>query len=94
MGVLGYFKYWNFFLVSLAQVLPFDPNIHPLVLPLGISFYTFQQIAFIVDVYHKKIKRSSLFRIYGLCPLFFRNLSPVPLYVTTQFTGSSSPLNG
>lgn len=78
MGVLGYFKYWNFFLVSLAQVLPFDPNIHPLVLPLGISFYTFQQIAFIVDVYHKKIKRSS-FLEYMAFVSFFPQLIAGPI---------------
>jgi len=78
IAVLGYFKYWNFFLGSLAHVLPFDPDIHPLVLPLGISFYTFQQIAFLLDIYHKKIERSS-FVEYMAFVSFFPQLIAGPI---------------
>jgi len=76
--VLGYFKYWNFFLGSLAHVFPFEPDIHPLVLPLGISFYTFQQIAFLLDIYHKKIERSS-FVEYMAFVSFFPQLIAGPI---------------
>ena len=78
IAVLGYFKYWNFFLGSLAHVFSFDPEIHPLVLPLGISFYTFQQIAFLLDIYHKKIEHSS-FLEYMAFVSFFPQLIAGPI---------------
>src|SRR5258707_15813612 len=66
LGLLGYFKYANFFLDSLEQslvaggmdaTLAFSQtHLHPLylILPIGISFYTFEAINYTVDVYRKK----------------------------------------
>ena len=50
LALLGYFKYANFFLDSVAVVLGRESPALAIVLPLGISFYTFTQIAFLVDV--------------------------------------------
>ncbi|KKC33957.1 MBOAT family O-acyltransferase [Devosia psychrophila] len=53
--VLGYFKYWNFFVDSLADLLndgrPFSLLIGGVILPIGISFYVFQAISYVIDVY-------------------------------------------
>lgn len=55
LGILGYFKYYNFFASTAGRLA--GRELFPLrsiVLPLGISFYTFQAISYVVDVYRKK----------------------------------------
>ena len=64
LGILGYFKYFNFFVdsfVSFAQVcLPSSlvprPSSLDIILPVGISFYTFQALSYTIDVYRRKIR--------------------------------------
>lgn len=55
--VLGYFKYWNFFVDSLAGLIndgqPFSPLLSSVILPIGISFYVFQAISYVIDVYRE-----------------------------------------
>lgn len=62
LGILGAFKYYNFFVGSFADLFGLQNSIHSLkiVLPLGISFFTFQAIAYVVDVYKHKIEPTSL----------------------------------
>jgi len=55
VAVLGYFKYTNFFIANLDRISGLDIPLAKIVLPLGISFYTFQKIGFLVDVYERKI---------------------------------------
>ena len=50
LAVLGYFKYRNFFLENITQLTDATWELEPLFIPLAISFFTFQQIAFIIDV--------------------------------------------
>ncbi len=68
--LLGYFKYANFFINSVNGLTGVD--IHPLdvLLPLGISFFTFTQIAFLVDAFHGKVAETSLWR-YALFTTYF-----------------------
>lgn len=75
LALLGWFKYSLFFL-SLGGLPAF--NFSPLVLPLGISFFTFQQIAFLVDVRRKLIQRES-FSLYGVFVSFFPQLIAGPI---------------
>ncbi|NVK53910.1 MAG: MBOAT family protein [Flavobacteriaceae bacterium] len=61
LGLLGFFKYFNFFIESTAeliQTLGFQANIHTLnlILPVGISFYTFQTLSYTIDVYRGKME--------------------------------------
>lgn len=56
VGMLGYFKYFNFFINNLNQITNFNINIVQISLPLGISFYTFHALSYVIDVYWKKIK--------------------------------------
>ena len=60
--VLGVFKYYNFFVSSFAYLFGLQNSIHSLkiVLPLGISFFTFQAISYVVDVYKRKIEPTTL----------------------------------
>ncbi len=55
LAVLSYFKYTNFAIANLDRLLGLDIPALSIVLPLGISFYTFQKIGFLVDVYQRKI---------------------------------------
>ncbi len=84
-GFLGTFKYFNFFLGSLSEVMNALGNHHlpmaflSIVLPPGISFYTFQEVAYIVDVYHGKQKPARSFVDYGLFISLFPHLIAGPI---------------
>ena len=60
IGFLGFFKYFNFFSESFAQAFtllgqPFEASRLNIILPVGISFYTFQTLSYSIDVYRKKM---------------------------------------
>lgn len=76
--LLGYFKYANFFITSTNQLLGSDfPSLN-IILPLGISFFTFTQIAFLVDVY-RGIAREYNFIHYLLFITYFPHLIAGPV---------------
>ena len=56
LGVLGFYKYYGFVIENLNAVLPFDIPYTKLALPIGISFYTFQTMSYVIDVYRGKVK--------------------------------------
>ena len=70
LGLLGYFKYAGFFIENLAAMTGIALAPPTVILPLAVSFYTFQQIAYLVDVYHGKI-RDHNFLNYCLFVTFF-----------------------
>lgn len=51
LGLIGYFKYTNFFIDNLNIAIDANINLEQIILPLAISFFTFQQIAYLVDAY-------------------------------------------
>jgi D-alanyl-lipoteichoic acid acyltransferase DltB (MBOAT superfamily) len=60
LSILGFFKYYDFFAESLAALfqqlnLPLNPRTLDIVLPVGISFYTFQTMSYAIDVYRRQI---------------------------------------
>ncbi len=75
---LGYFKYLNFFAGSLNDAFGTHFVLTQLILPLGISFITFQKIAFLVDVQAGRVSRFSI-RDYALFVLFFPQLIAGPI---------------
>jgi len=83
-SILGFFKYFNFFADSLAGALS-GIGIHAslpvlrIILPPGISFYTFQEVAYIVDVYSGKLPASRSFLDYGLFISLFPHLIAGPI---------------
>ena len=78
VALLGYFKYTNFFLENFNGI--FDSNIplQHIILPLGISFFTFTQIAFLVDAYRNEVKEYDLVR-YMLFVTYFPHLLAGPI---------------
>lgn len=60
LGFLGFFKYFNFFAENFANAFtlfgqPFEPATLNIILPVGISFYTFQTLSYTIDIYRKKL---------------------------------------
>src|SRR5665213_1162080 len=78
VAFLGYFKYANFFVGAVNDVFGAQYVLTQIVLPLGISFITFQKIAFLVDVHSRRIESFTL-RDYGLFVLFFPQLIAGPI---------------
>ena len=89
LGFLGFFKYYNFFVDSFADllnVIGFKANIWMLqiVLPVGISFYTFHGLSYIIDVYKKRIKAEHNFIEYSLFVSYFPLLVAGPIERATH----------
>jgi D-alanyl-lipoteichoic acid acyltransferase DltB (MBOAT superfamily) len=78
VGLLGYFKYADFFIDNLNQVSGSQFNLLHIMLPLGISFFTLQQIAYLVDVYEGLVKKQNLVD-YALFVAFFPQLIAGPI---------------
>ena len=55
LGLLAFFKYTGFILTNLQSLTGFPKEIPEIILPIGISFYTFQLISYVVDVYRKEV---------------------------------------
>lgn len=78
LGMLGYFKYTDFFFRSLNSVFDFELPYLNIILPIGISFFTFTQIAFLVDNYRARVK-SFRFVNYALFVTYFPHLIAGPI---------------
>ena len=78
LASIGYYKYTGLFLGTAASVLDQDWTIPEIVLPLGISFFTFQQIAFLVDAYRGETRELNFVR-YALFVTFFPQLIAGPI---------------
>jgi D-alanyl-lipoteichoic acid acyltransferase DltB (MBOAT superfamily) len=84
LGILFVFKYFNFFAVSLDRflslfALQLGVRVLNVVLPLGISFYTFHNISYIVDVYRRRVEPSRRFVDFALYVAFFPQLIAGPI---------------
>lgn len=78
LTLLAYYKYANFFLANANDVLGTVWNLQTIILPLGISFFTFTQIAFLVDAYRGQVKESNFIH-YGLFVTYFPHLIAGPV---------------
>jgi len=82
--VLGFFKYYDFFVRSGAELLgmlglPASPWTLSVILPVGISFYTFQSMAYVIDVYRGELPAVRDFRNYALAVAYFPQLVAGPI---------------
>lgn len=89
LGMLGFFKYYNFFLESALvffNALGLRPDVHTLqlILPLGISFYTFQTMSYTIDVFRKELKPVRNFFDFALYVSFFPQLVAGPIERATR----------
>lgn len=78
VAILFYFKYFNFLMENVSKLLRLDFSLPEVLLPLGISFFTFQQIAFLVDTAKGEVSRQSLLD-YALFVTFFPQLIAGPI---------------
>ena len=84
LGVLGFFKYFNFFIdsfQSIAQLFGASPDyVHlNIILPVGISFYTFQTMSYTIDIYRKKLEPTHNLIDFALFVSFFPQLVAGPI---------------
>jgi D-alanyl-lipoteichoic acid acyltransferase DltB (MBOAT superfamily) len=89
LGFLGFFKYYNFFVTSFADALTslgLHANVSTLnvILPVGISFYTFHGLSYVIDIYYNKIKPERDFVDYSLFVSFFPLLVAGPIERATH----------
>ena len=89
LGFLGIFKYYNFFSDSFAQMLTTvgfkaSPILLDVVLPVGISFYTFHGLSYVIDIYFKRIKAEYNFVDYSLFVSYFPLLVAGPIERATH----------
>ena len=95
LGVLALFKYFNFFMeMSTSVVTLFGWDIQlprsEWLLPVGISFYTFQSLSYTIDVYRKQIPAEANFTKFALFVSFFPQLVAGPIVRAAQ-TGQRQP---
>lgn len=84
LGVLLFFKYFNFFYDIVWDIIKLCSDKEPagyfsLILPVGISFYTFQTLSYVIDIYKSKIKAERHFGYYALFVCFFPQLVAGPI---------------
>jgi alginate O-acetyltransferase complex protein AlgI len=84
LGLLGYFKYTNFLLTNIsfglnALGLPYHPDLYKILLPVGISFFTFQSMSYTIDVYRKQIEPCQNLKDFLLYVAFFPQLVAGPI---------------
>ena len=89
LGLLGFFKYFNFFIDNFTSAFSFFG--HPIggyslniILPVGISFYTFQTLSYTIDVYNKKLKPTADFISFSAFVSFFPQLVAGPIERATN----------
>jgi alginate O-acetyltransferase complex protein AlgI len=87
LGILGFFKYYDFFAGSLADLLriPRSSVVLQVVLPVGVSFYTFASLSYTFDVYWGKMKAVRNFIDYALFIAFFPHLIAGPIIRARRF---------
>jgi D-alanyl-lipoteichoic acid acyltransferase DltB (MBOAT superfamily) len=84
LGVLFFFKYFNFFNLSAGTLFGYEPVTHDYVLPIGISFYTFQSMSYTIDVYRRKLTPEPNAGIMATFVAFFPQLVAGPIERATN----------
>lgn len=89
LGFLGFFKYYNFFLENFISAFSFfgteiNANSLDIILPVGISFYTFQTLSYTIDVYRKKLEPTKDIIAFSAFVSFFPQLVAGPIERATN----------
>lgn len=88
LGILGFFKYFGFFLETFKSVVGVSSGSFSgldIILPVGISFYTFQTLSYSIDVYRGHLKPCRYFRDFALYVSFFPQLVAGPIVRASEF---------
>ncbi len=89
LGSLGFFKYYNFFLENFSSAFSFlgtkiNASTLNIILPVGISFYTFQTLSYTIDIYRKKLEPTKNFIAFTAFVSFFPQLVAGPIERATN----------
>ena len=87
LGVLAFFKYADFLVANVDYLFGFEFALPNILLPIGVSFITFQKIAFLVDACRGQVKKFS-FRDFSLFVTFLPSSSPGPLSIMRKLSRS------
>ena len=84
LGILGFFKYFNFFINSFDEMISLFgiqlDYVHlNIILPVGISFYTFQTLSYTIDIYRKKLEPTDSYIDFAVFVAFFPQLVAGPI---------------
>ncbi|WP_332843630.1 MBOAT family O-acyltransferase [Paraclostridium bifermentans] len=79
LGILGFFKYYGFVIENINSVFSLNIGYNQLPLPIGISFYTFQTLSYVIDVYLDKVKVLKSLISFGLYVTMFPQLVAGPI---------------
>lgn len=88
LGLLGFFKYFNFFIDSANVILAgagWNISNLNIILPVGISFYTFQTMSYTIDIYRRKLKPAATFLDFATFVAFFPQLVAGPIVRAIDF---------
>ena len=90
LGLLGYFKYGGFILENFvalvnASGIPYHPPAPNIILPVGISFYTFQTLSYTIDVYRRRLRATPSILDFALFVTFFPQLVAGPIMRAADF---------
>ena len=85
-GILIYFKYFNFIIDNLNMIFNLDINLYKIVLPIGISFFTFQATSYVIDIYNNKVKCANSLKDFATYLSLFPQLiaGPIVRYETVS----------
>jgi len=85
LGLLAYFKYTNFFISSISTLLEQPPVVLDILLPVGISFFTFQTLSYTMDIYRGKVPLCRSLLKFSLFVAFFPQLVAGPIVRASEF---------
>jgi len=90
LAILGFFKYFNFFIDNVQELLSVfgftgDPFTLKIILPVGISFYTFQTMSYTIDIYRREMEPTRHFFDFALFVAFFPQLVAGPIERAKRF---------
>ena len=85
LGILGYYKYTNFLIDSFNQLFQSHFALLDIILPIGISFYTFQTMSYTIDIYRKEIAPAKSFLDFTFFVSFFPQLVAGPIVRAKDF---------
>ncbi len=81
IGSIFYFKYFDFFIENMNKLFSTDFELRHIVLPLGISFFTFQQISYLIDSYRGETKDYTFFEYVAFVSFFLQLVAePIVLH--------------
>jgi D-alanyl-lipoteichoic acid acyltransferase DltB (MBOAT superfamily) len=89
LGILAYFKYYDFFLLSAKNLfgdfgIHVNPTFLQITLPVGVSFFTFQSRSYVIDIYRKQLRPSRLLD-FAVYVAFFPHLVAGPIVRASEF---------